>query len=166
MGALNQLGYNPNRELPIVTKIRSDVSRMGDKTLILQKIKALDEQLAMDADKKRLLWNESDQIKKEKREKELEEKLLVDEHIDNVSIENLNGGLEPSKASRSSFASKDLSKKKTSKTISFYMEGDEKDEATKSFLEKLIMVEDENNPRNTGSISVRSVPLSNTDEVS
>jgi hypothetical protein len=41
------MGYNPNRELPIVTKVKSDVARFNDKQLIINKLKQIEKQLML-----------------------------------------------------------------------------------------------------------------------
>ena len=61
MKALIHLGYNPNRELPIVAKIKADVRKFTDKNVIVAKIKELDRELNFEADKKRFIWNEKDE---------------------------------------------------------------------------------------------------------
>ena len=61
MDALNYLGYDPNKELPIVTKIKSDVKKLNDKQLIISKIKDMETKLNFEYEKKRLIWSESDE---------------------------------------------------------------------------------------------------------
>ena len=58
MEALNHLGYNPRKELPIVTKIKADVAKFCHKEIIIEKIKQLEKELEFEEDKKRLIWNE------------------------------------------------------------------------------------------------------------
>ena len=58
MEALNHLGYNPRKELPIVSKIKADVAKFGHKEIIIKKIKQLEKELEFEEDKKRLIWNE------------------------------------------------------------------------------------------------------------
>jgi hypothetical protein len=47
MTTLIHMGYNPNRELPIVTKVKSDVARFNDKQLIINKLKQIEKQLML-----------------------------------------------------------------------------------------------------------------------
>ncbi len=63
--ALEQLGCGADRELPIVAKIRGDVARLGDKAMIVRKIRELEAELTLQEDKQRLLWSESDQAELE-----------------------------------------------------------------------------------------------------
>ena len=60
MDALTYLGYDPNKELPIVTKIKSDVKKLNDKNLIISKIREIETKLNFEADKERFLWNDKD----------------------------------------------------------------------------------------------------------
>ncbi len=139
MAALDQLGYNSDRELPILAKIRGDVTKFGDKTMILQKIKDLEAELTLKEDMQRLLWNQSDQIELEKRKRIREEKVLSEELIEAVSIENLNGNLSRNSNENESHYSilTKISEKKHS-NISFNLHIEEK-ATDKSFLEKLVM---------------------------
>jgi hypothetical protein len=59
MTTLLHLGFNPNRELPIVTKIKSDVAKFNDKNEILAKIKEIEKHLMFEMDKKRFIWSTS-----------------------------------------------------------------------------------------------------------
>ena len=45
MTTLIHMGYNPNRELPIVTKVKADVARFNDKKIIINKLKQIEKQL-------------------------------------------------------------------------------------------------------------------------
>lgn len=60
MDALNYLGYDPNKELPIVAKIKSDVKKLNDKNLIISKIKEMEAKLNFEYEKQRLIWNEKE----------------------------------------------------------------------------------------------------------
>ena len=55
------LGYNPNRELPIVAKIKSDVSKFNDKNAIVKRIKELDREKKFEEDIERFIWNDKDE---------------------------------------------------------------------------------------------------------
>jgi len=57
MTTLLHLGFNPNRELPIVSKIKSDVAKFNDKNEILAKIKEIEKHLMFEMDKKRFIWS-------------------------------------------------------------------------------------------------------------
>jgi len=89
--ALEQLGCGADRELPIVAKIRGDVARLGDKAMIVRKIRELEAELQLQKDKQRLLWSESDQADLERRKGE---EALDEEVIDAVSVESVNGHLD------------------------------------------------------------------------
>lgn len=60
MEALVHLGYDPNKELPIVSKIKSDVKRLNDKNVIIKKIYEIEKQRNLEIEKRRLIWNEVD----------------------------------------------------------------------------------------------------------
>lgn len=60
MDALNYLGYDPNKELPIVAKIKSDVKKLNDKNLIISKIKEMETKLNFEYEKQRLIWTEKE----------------------------------------------------------------------------------------------------------
>ncbi len=60
MDALKYLGYDPHKELPIITKIKNDVKKLNDKQLIISKIRDIEAKLNFEADKERFIWNEKD----------------------------------------------------------------------------------------------------------
>ena len=178
MEALRQLGYNPNRELPIVAQIKADVSKLGDKVSILARIRELDKALDYEADKKRLLWCKEDQALVDKREKaqrlaaarkrrnQLQQQQLVDGNGDNLEInedqENSeNFDILPAE-SKSNLKTK-KSKSKFSKTISFNTMtndmGSKGSISNSSFLERLIMVEDVNKPEESEQEVDRAVSV-------
>jgi hypothetical protein len=64
MDALKYLGYDPNKELPIVAKIKSDVKKLNDKNLIISKIKDMESKLNFEYEKKRLIWSENESATK------------------------------------------------------------------------------------------------------
>jgi hypothetical protein len=85
MTTLLHLGFNPNRELPIVTKIKSDVAKFNDKNEILAKIKEIEKHLMFEMDKKRFIWSTSPlkspkkniEIIKEEQENETEKNDII-----------------------------------------------------------------------------------------
>ncbi|CAF0808152.1 unnamed protein product [Brachionus calyciflorus] len=60
MDALIHLGYDPNRELPIVTKIKEDIKKLNDKNVIISKILEIEKKHDFEFEKKRLIWDEND----------------------------------------------------------------------------------------------------------
>jgi hypothetical protein len=66
MVALNHLGYDPLKEVPIVTKIKSDIKKFNDKNQVITRIKELEREFYYKIDKKQFIWSEEDQIKLEK----------------------------------------------------------------------------------------------------
>ena len=62
MTTLIHCGYNPNRELPIVTKIKSDVAKFNDKQMIISKLKTIEKQLMFQFDKQRFIWQQQELI--------------------------------------------------------------------------------------------------------
>lgn len=65
MNALIHFGFDPNRELPIVSQIKEDVKKLNNKELIFKKITQIERQLNFESDKKRLIWNEEDEEQEE-----------------------------------------------------------------------------------------------------
>lgn len=127
---MNHLGYNPKRELPVVSKIKADVTRMGSKTLIISKIKELETKLTFEEDKGRLLWLDQDDINAanlRKAKKDLE--ILEEVATENLAVNESPELIKPKK-------------KITSKSITFDPELDKLTNV--SFLETLIMNEDPN----------------------
>jgi len=70
MDALKYLGYDPNKELPIVAKIKSDVKKLNDKNLIISKIKDMESKLNFEYEKKRLIWSESESATRKARQQQ------------------------------------------------------------------------------------------------
>lgn len=62
MEALVHLGYDPNRELPIVSKVKEDVKKLNDKNVIVKKILELEKVRDFEFEKKRLIWDESEAV--------------------------------------------------------------------------------------------------------
>jgi hypothetical protein len=58
MSALNYLGYDPNREIPLVTKIKQDVKKFNDKNQIINRIKELETETYFNMDKKQFIWTD------------------------------------------------------------------------------------------------------------
>lgn len=65
--ALDYFGFDPNKELPIVTKIRTDVKKLNDKNVIIQKIKEMEKDINFKMDKDRFIWNEEEEEKQRKK---------------------------------------------------------------------------------------------------
>jgi hypothetical protein len=66
MVALNHLGYDPLKEVPIVTKIKSDIKKFNDKNQVISRIKELERDYYYKIDKKQFIWSQEDQILLEK----------------------------------------------------------------------------------------------------
>lgn len=60
MDALVHLGYDPTRELPLVTKIKNDVKKLNDKNAIINKIMEIEKEREYEFEKKRLIWDENE----------------------------------------------------------------------------------------------------------
>ena len=58
--ALDFFGYDPQRDIPIVAKIKADVMKFNDKNVIIRKILNNEKQLSFQEDKSRFLWNQND----------------------------------------------------------------------------------------------------------
>ena len=132
MSALNHLGYNPKRELPVVTKIKSDVTRMGSKNLIISKIKELETKLTFEEDKDRLLWLEQDDINAENlRNAKKDSEIFEEVTRENLAVDESQELVENTKKT-----------KIKSKSITFDPELDKHELTNVTFLETLIMNED------------------------
>ena len=66
--ALDYLGFDPNSEIPIITKIKEDVKKFNDKNQIINRIKELEDQAHFAIDKKHFIWLENEN-EKEKSDK-------------------------------------------------------------------------------------------------
>jgi len=74
---LNHIGYDPNKDLPIVAKLKDDVSKFNDKQEIIRKIAVIEKKLNFEADKKQFIWIEDEnQLKEES----LDEKIGKTKH--------------------------------------------------------------------------------------
>lgn len=63
MVALNYLGFDPRQEVPIVTRIKSDIKKFNDKNQVIHRIKELDKELDYKLDKERYIWSEENESK-------------------------------------------------------------------------------------------------------
>ena len=58
MIALNYLGYDPLKEVPIVTQIKADIKKFNDKNQVISRIKELEKEYYYELDKKQYIWLE------------------------------------------------------------------------------------------------------------
>lgn len=59
--ALIFFGRDPNKELPIVAKIRADIKKLNDKNLIIRRIYEMEKEEKFQIDKKLLIGNQSEE---------------------------------------------------------------------------------------------------------
>jgi hypothetical protein len=69
------MGYDANKEMPIMTKIRDDIRKMNDKNFIIKKIFEMEKELNFEADKKRLIWSEDKDDENEESERIISQKM-------------------------------------------------------------------------------------------
>jgi hypothetical protein len=63
MVALNHLGYDPLKEVPIVTKIKEDIKKFNNKNQVIGRIKELEKEFYYEIDKKTYIWTDEENEK-------------------------------------------------------------------------------------------------------
>jgi hypothetical protein len=158
METLNHIGYDSNKDLPVVAKLKDDVSKLNDKKEIIRKIAAVEKQLNFENDKKQFIWIEEESLPDKTKNHKLSQSVQIfqPQRVTFITSSSIDGKIDyfDKLDSISTFIERKISQQnqkpgfldpkqtKSNKNYKKTSASDSKSSGSSSFLSKLMLQEE------------------------